>query len=216
MGGGHHGHGPAHRTRQRRLKPRFVRLTGPGTHYPDGVAAPEFVPGQPNQKKYYASPPRREGSWQASRPGELGGPQPRGAGLGSQGPDQGYALKLAGSMEDQVHLTDGERWEDAQAGCVSVALKRASLFGRAPTTHDLTIAFTVWGFLDAGAADELVEARTDLFERVDNPHHYLELRRIGEAVPEATLRKTPAAVSMAYASDWSSLLDLSAHAASGH
>ena len=31
-------------------------------------------------------------------------------------------------------------------------LKRASLFGRAPVVHDLTVAFTLWGFLDDVAA----------------------------------------------------------------
>ena len=46
-----------------------------------------------------------------------------------------------------------EHESDAIAGCIGVALKRASLFGRAPVLHDLTAALTVWGFLGDAAPD---------------------------------------------------------------
>ena len=36
----------------------------------------------------------------ADRPGDLGGPQPTGARLGAQGPDQGYALTLVTLFDD--------------------------------------------------------------------------------------------------------------------
>ena len=46
---------------------------------------------------------------------------------------------------------------------LNLALKRASLFGRAPVVHDLEVAFTIWGFLGA-APPELVALRRPLFD----------------------------------------------------
>jgi hypothetical protein len=86
-----------------------------------------------------------------------------------------------------------------------VALRRASLFGRAPVVHDLTVALTVWGFLGEAPA-ELVQLRTKLFEEVAHPHHYAELRRIVDLVSEDTLRMTPQQVAQAHRADWRSLL----------
>ena len=174
------------------------------------VAAPNYVPAKHGHSRYYESPPRRGDSWRADRPGDIPGGVPDGRGLGRQGPDQGYALKLVRQFEDKVHLASGERWEDAAAGAVLVALKRASLFGRAPVRHDLEIAFRVWGFLDDLTDDDLVELRKDLFDRVDNPHHYLEGRRIVDATPESTLRADVATVESVHARDWRELIDIAA------
>jgi len=174
------------------------------------MAAPEFVPLAPtDDPRAYKSPPRRPESWVADRPGEVVGTgQPREDRLGNQGPDQGYVLRLLHQFDEKLHLAGGEHREDADAGCVTVALKRASLFGRAPIVHDLTVAFTVWGFLDDAAGDELVAVRRPLFAEVRNPHHYREQRAIADAVPEATLRQPHDAVTKVYRSDWRSLLDL--------
>jgi hypothetical protein len=90
-----------------------------------------------------------------------------------------------------------------------VALKRASLFGRAPARHDLEIAFTTWGYLDSAPA-ELVELRRPMFEGVHDAIHYSELRSIVAAVPESTLRLTPSEVKARHQSDWHSLLELDA------
>ena len=144
----------------------------------------------------------------AARPGELHGPQPHGTRLGSQGPDQGYAFVLAHRFEGRLYLTDGEHEVDAIAGCTGVALKRASIFGRAPVMHDLTVAFTVWGFLRE-APDDLVELRKPLLAEVANPHHYPEQRRIVDMVPDEALRQSPQQVAEAHLRDWRSLLDLS-------
>lgn len=172
------------------------------------VSAPNHVPQKPSSDKYYESPPRRSDSWRAERPGDLVDGQPVGTGFGSQGPDQGYALKLVKQFEDRVNLVDGERWADAAAGCVLVGLKRASLFGRAPVNHDLDIAFRVWGFLDDEPADALVALRKRAFARVDNgAHHYLECRRITDAVPADVLRQTPKLIETAHGQDWSALID---------
>jgi hypothetical protein len=172
------------------------------------VAAPEYVP-QPaiQHVRSYSSPPRRPGSWRAERPGDLQGAQPRGEQLGAQGPDQGYVYLLARRFEGRLQLTPGEHADDAIVGCVGVALKRASLLGRAPAMPDLTVAFTVWGFLRE-APPELVELRRPLFAGVANPHHYAEQRRVVDVVPEETLRKTPQDAAEAHQRDWRSLLSL--------
>jgi hypothetical protein len=135
--------------------------------------------------------------------------QPRGLLLGSQGPDQGYMLSLARRFEGKLTLAPGEHERDALAGAVGVALKRASIFGRAPVVHDLTVALTIWGFLGE-APPELVELRKERFEEVWHPHHYGSLRRIVDMVPEGTLRQSPAQVAERHRADWRSLLDLGA------
>jgi hypothetical protein len=158
------------------------------------MAAPEFVPVRPGPKdKAYESPPRRLGSWLPDRPGEVvdEGSQPEGAALGSQGPDQGYALLLARRFEGTLALTAGEHEADAITGAVAVALRRASLFGRAPVIHDLRLAFELFGFLDEDAGEDLVAYRRGVFEELSNPHHYFEVRHLAGSIPEATLRMTP-------------------------
>ena len=171
------------------------------------MAAPEYVPvDRTRVLRTYQSPPRRAGTWRADRPGELvevG--QPSGPALGSQGPDQGYVLKLAHQFEGKLVLKSGEHERDALAGACAVALKRASLFGRAPVVHDLTVALTIWGYLGEPPT-ELVEQRRHLFEEVAHPHQYDALRRIVDLVPEGALRKTPQQVAEAHRTDWRSLI----------
>jgi hypothetical protein len=171
------------------------------------MAAPEHVPvDRTKPVRGYESTPRRPASWLADRPGVLtGAGQPRGDQLGNQGPDQGYALSLARRFEGQLTLTPGEHERDALAGAVGVALKRASLFGRAPVVHDLTVALTVWGFL-GDAPDDLVALRKPLFEEVWHPHHYGSLRQLVDLVPETTLRHSPAEVTELHRADWRALL----------
>jgi hypothetical protein len=145
----------------------------------------------------------------ADRPGDLADGQPRGERLGAPGPDLGFALKIARTFDDALRLAEGESHHDVVGGCVAVAMKRSSLFGRAPVVHDLTVAFTVWGFLDDPADAELVAVRRRLFEGVGHAaHHYVELRQVVDAVPDATLRLTPERVAAAHAADWRGLLDL--------
>lgn len=172
------------------------------------MAAPEYVPQTPDQAvRDYESPPRRPDSWRASRPGDIPAGSPRGDRFGAPGPDQGYIYVLARRFEGQLQLASDEREEDAIVGCIGVALKRASLFGRAPVLHDLTVALTAWGYL-GDAAPDLIAFRQPLFEEVANPHHYAEQRRVVDLVPEDTLRRSPQEVAEAHRSDWRRLLSL--------
>jgi hypothetical protein len=178
------------------------------------MAAPEFVPLKPNDKvREYASPPWRDDPWVPTRPAEVvtnGGQPDADAGrMGAPGPDQGYLLTLLPLLRSDLQLKGTEQVADVETGGVAIALKRASLFGRAPIIHDLRIAYTVWGFLDAAAPVELVAERSARFEGVRlTAHHYPELRAVADAVPESTLRLTPAEVAQRHAADWRSLLAL--------
>lgn len=167
------------------------------------MAAPEFVPSNlgSQPRRGLGLPPALP--WRADRPADLGPAQPRGPGLGDPGPDQGYALRLAERFEHRLELAEGETPHDAVAGCVAVALRRASLFGRAPVVHDLTVAFTIWGFL-GHAPPELVALRTPLFQAAS--HHYADQRTIADSVPEEVLRAPHATTLGRYPAEWRALL----------
>ena len=168
------------------------------------MAAPDYVPNTQNERprEPLGTPGHR--GWTATRPGDLTGYQPSGPYFGRQGPDQGYGLILAERFSDRLHLTEGEDEHDVMAGALGVGLARASLFGRAPVIHDLELAYGVFGFLDPPPAD-LVEFRKPLFAGAS--HHYWDQREIVAAVPEATLRLTPADVRRRLR-EWRSLLDV--------
>ncbi len=174
------------------------------------MSAPKFTPRVPTDApRTYGSPDHVPDSWSPDRPGEIVGFQPHGDRLGSPGPDQGYAIKIAKSLRPKLHLQPGENADDVVTGCLGVALRRASMFSRAPVVHDLTIAFTVWGFLDEDPPAELLAMRTPMFEGLRHEiHHYTEARIVADRVPIDTLGMTPAQVQAQYPSEWRSLLGL--------
>jgi hypothetical protein len=109
-------------------------------------------------------------------------------------------------MEQHVRVQPGENVADALKGCSLIALRRASLYGRAPVIHDVKIALTIWGFLDDAPPSELVATRLPLFEGVRNTlHHYGDGREIADMVPEETLRMTPDAVVARMPAAWREL-----------
>jgi hypothetical protein len=174
------------------------------------VAAPDYVPVSPTDRpRSYASPDHVPLAWTSQRPGELVGRQPRSPRFGYQGPDQGYALTLAERFRDRIEVGPGETVDDAIRGCLTIALRRASLFGRAPIVHDLTVALTMWGFLDPHPPDDLRERRAAFFAGVaDTDHHYPEGRAIADMVPEETLHLRPDEVLAWYPSRWRDLVGL--------
>jgi hypothetical protein len=172
------------------------------------MAAPKFAPVSPvDYSRVYGSPDIVPASWKPNRPADLVGFQPEGHRLGYQGPDQGFALKIANGFRSRLQLQPGEHADDAIQGCLGIALRRASMYSRAPVVYDLTIAFSIWGFLDSDPPAELTALRARLFEGVSNTlHHYDEARALADMVPEATLRMTPAQVAAAYPERWRELL----------
>ena len=186
-------------------------LLHPGTGKVRRVAAPEHVPVDRHRHRARLRRRRRDGPqpWRADAPrrGHRVGPAPRRRASANQGPDQGYALTLARRFDGTLTLGPGEHEKDALAGAVAVALKRASLFGRAPVVHDLTIALTVWGFLgDAPSRAACSCARRARSRRSRTRTTTPSCARIVDLVPESTLRSTPDEVRDAHATDWRSLL----------
>ena len=129
--------------------------------------APEFTAGQ---TPAYESPQYVPGSWQPGRKGEIDGRQPAGKRLGYQGPDQGFVLKIAAALRGEIRVQAGESIDDAIRGSINIALRRASLYGRAPVVHDLRLALTIWGWLDPNPPADL------------NRLFFLQLRVVGSTM----------------------------------
>ncbi len=121
-----------------------------------------------------------------SRPGLVHGPN-----MGNHGPDQGYALLLAGRLRARLHLAEPEHADDVLAGVVAIALRRASIVGRAPMMGDLELAAMLFGYLD-DAPEPLVEERARLFDGIS--HDYCQQRDLADLIPESTLRLSTQAV----------------------
>jgi len=174
------------------------------------MAAPKFRPVAPvDEAHYYESPPHVPRAWMPDRAGEIVGFQPSAPLLGNQGPDQGYALRIVERLRPKLVMQAGENIDDAIEGCLGVALRRASIFSRAPVVHDLDIAFTIFGFYDAEPPWQLVDLRRPLFEGLRHTsQHYLEARAVADLPPEETLRSTPGEVAARYPSEWKALLGI--------
>lgn len=171
------------------------------------MAAPRYAPvPMAAQVSAYSSPAYVPEKWEPNRKGEIQGRQPAGTALGYQGPDQGFVLKIAAGLRHEVKVQSGESVDDAIRGSINIALKRASLYGRAPVVHDLRLALTIWGWLDATPPADLVSARRELFAGVSHvTAHYTEGRHIADLVPEATLRMTPEQAKAAMPGSWRAL-----------
>lgn len=171
------------------------------------MAAPKFAPVPPaTPTRGYRSPDHVPAPWSSQRRAEIAGRQPEAVGLGRPGPDQGYGLTLAERLRPQVVAQAGESVDDALRGALNIGLRRAAMYGRAPVIHDLRLALTMWGWLDADPPADLLERRRALFEGVANVvHHYSEGRRLVDLVPESTLRLTPEQVASRWRTDWRQL-----------
>ena len=155
------------------------------------MAVDPYVPVRPEDSPRAAVfiPPAR--GWRAVRPGDLGPVQPASDLMGSPGPDQGYALTLAERFHDRVQVEPPETVHDALAAGAALAMRRASMFGRAPVMADLEVGLGLLGYL-GGAPPEMVAWRRLALAGVD--HAYSRLRALVDAVPAAVLRRPPAEV----------------------
>jgi len=128
-------------------------------------------------------------AWVASRPAELRTPhRPGGRGLGTPGPDSGFALRLARRCAGELRLGPGEDVDDVVTACALVGARRAALTGRAPCVHDVRLAFAIFGLaapLDAGMAAD----RADAFRGA--AHDYVVQRALVERIPKSTLLLSP-------------------------
>ena len=154
------------------------------------MAIPKFTPTDPTDvPRVYGSPDFVPEPWKLDRKSEIVGRQPKGDGLGNPGPDQGYVLLLAARVRDRIRVQHGESVDDVIAGSITIALRRASQFGRAPVMADILIALTIWGWLLDNPPLDIVSYRQKLFAGLGNmSHHYAESRVIADMVPETTFR----------------------------
>ncbi|MEZ5169160.1 MAG: hypothetical protein R3A49_00235 [Acidimicrobiia bacterium] len=155
---------------------------------------------QPRQRQNLAPgvdyPPAE--MWEATRAGDLRAGQPNGPLFGRPGPNVGFAVKLAHRHADQMRLLDHEETEDATSVVAEIAMARASLFGRAPTLHDIRHACVLMGYDTAPTGNSFGWRLL----AVGGAHHEWALRRrIVSAVPEALLRLDPDEVG-AHAADF--------------
>ena len=169
------------------------------------MTQPSFVP---ITEADQVRPARRlhvPGPWSPDRPAEIRVPvRQHGRMMGTPGPDQGFALRLARRMEDRLHLAAGESADDVLGGAALLAARRAGLFGRAPSVHDLVVALSLWGFL-GDAPRELVDARRAAFRGA--AHDYDVQRALVDSVPETSLRLAPDEVgSQAGGEGWRALV----------
>ncbi|MGC8466033.1 MAG: hypothetical protein ACP5O0_08925 [Acidimicrobiales bacterium] len=148
------------------------------------MTQPDAVPlTVPIARFWRQGPPHAEIS---GRPGELRGRRrPQGRLLGSPGPDQGYALKLADVALERARLAPHERRSDVRVAMVSLAMRRSSLFGRAPIPEDLLVALAIFGYL-MDAPEDLIKLRRGFIDGIG--HDYYLQRTLADLIPEELLR----------------------------
>ena len=133
------------------------------------MAIPKFTPTDPTDvPRVYGSPDFVPEPWKLDRKSEIVGRQPKGDGLGNPGPDQGYVLLLAARVRDRIRVQSGESIDDVIAGSITIALRRAAQFGRAPVMTDILIALTIWGWLLDNPPLDIVSIRQKLFAGLGN------------------------------------------------
>ncbi len=165
------------------------------------MAAPKFSPVDETEPvRGYESPDHVPDSWTPTRPGEIEGFQPEGPRLGAQGPDQGYALRIASTLRPKVQVAAGENVDDAirrlPRGGPAPGVALLAGPGRARPdhrVHDL-------GLLRLVAARQSSSTCGARCSRGCGSSSTTTQRRgrSSTSVPEATLRMTPDAVASAY------------------
>lgn len=154
------------------------------------MSQPKFAPISESaeiRKCYHLEAPQ---PWRFDRPAELARDYNLSykSGMGDIGPDQGFAIKLAKRVADRIILEKGEHSDDVLAGMVAIALRRASLFGRAPVFSDVILAGKLFGYFDE-VRDELLQYRKGLFSGV--AHDKYKERVLAFSLPEAALLANP-------------------------
>ena len=151
------------------------------------MAQPTFVPVPDTDRVRPSIPAPIPTKARANRPGELRSPTvPSGKGVGTTGPDQGYALSLASRLAPRLHLADGEDRHDVALGIALLGSRRAALAGRAPCSYDLEAVAAMYGFL-GDAPEDLIAYRRPHFKGVC--HSYEAQRALVDSVRDDVLRR---------------------------
>ena len=88
-----------------------------------------------------------------------------------------------------------------------VGLKRASLFGRAPSRYDIEAGFCLWGYFDPEPASDLVKFRIKILKNLSASHDYLMQRSIADSIPAEKLKQELKKIQEDYQNDWRSIID---------
>ncbi|NNN10742.1 MAG: hypothetical protein HKL83_02655 [Acidimicrobiaceae bacterium] len=150
------------------------------------MTQPDYVPIAESEevRKFWVQPASPEAG--VVKASQLSLPdQHRGDRRGSPGPDMGYALKLGQRLKGTLELSPHEHEEDAIAAVVALAMKRASLFGRAPVSTDLEVSASLLGYR-GGVSLEIKAKTAKLTFGVS--HDYQRLRTLVDSVIEESLR----------------------------
>ncbi len=154
------------------------------------MAQPSYVPIPEADQVRVAHRLKVPAWWTPERPADLRGPKrPNGRGFGKPGPDQGFALRVARSFEDRLHLSGAERTSDVVLGTALLATRRAGAAGRAPSAPDIRWALELWAFCDPHPPQDLLQARAAAFSSL--AHDYVAQRDLVDRVPEEALNLTP-------------------------
>jgi hypothetical protein len=153
------------------------------------MTQPTFVPISEADQVRPARHLHVPGAWTPTRPADFGGPiRAKGHGVGTPGPDAGFALRLARRYEHDIKLGEGENEHDVLLGVALIAARRSALFGRAPSIYDVRFALNLWGFL-TDVAPAVGAARHQAFSGL--AHDYVAQRALVDAISEDVLRLTP-------------------------
>jgi hypothetical protein len=151
------------------------------------MAQPSFSPVTIKDKVGHYHPLENPERMSFSRPAELRGqnPSPIPALSGNPGPDQGYALKLANELINQLNIKTEQNVADVKYALVIFALKRASLFGRAPVKKDLECGAFLLGYLSEDLEPDFIKKRSELIKGL--AHNYEYQRRFASLLTEEIL-----------------------------
>lgn len=105
-----------------------------------------------------------------------------GAGRGTPAPGEGFALTIASRECRKLNFEHAHDLDDVIVGVSSVAAKRASLVGRAPTLGDVHVAMDLFGLR---ATSPVSRDTTQPFRGL--AHSYPAQRRFVDAVTPAQL-----------------------------
>jgi len=141
----------------------------------------------------HPAPARR---WRPSRPGDFSSPEdvPSGPAFGTTGPDPGYAILLAGTLD--LVLGPEESEYAARSGVAAVAGARAARAGRAPMMQDVEVAALILGYTPNSVSvdlfEELLSLRRTLLANID--HSASQARALIARVPRDILDEVPSRI----------------------
>lgn len=105
--------------------------------------------------------------------------------LGNPGPNIGYALKIVNNEFDTLYLVEHENEHDVVALLAEIAMRRASVFGRAPVKADVVLAAHILSY-DVEPTQGEEKWRPQLIHNCSHDEH--RRRQIVNSVPQMIIK----------------------------